>query len=148
MRNPVVAIVLLVLLGLVPIGVWSAMASTLDSVGMGRLYGKAILILTILAPLPFAGLLMILGAVLLRRTRRAGRIFATVGAAIVLVEVGALSIVWLGRVSSCIEGSSYCWDRMIEGGAGLVYALGHAALIALIWRVRERGGLNSARDAA
>jgi high-affinity K+ transport system ATPase subunit B len=145
MRNPVVAIVLLVLLGLVPIGVWSAMASTLDPAGLGRSIGKAILV--VLAPLPFAGLLMILGAAMLRRTRRAGRIFATVGAAIVLAGAGALSVMWLARVGRCIEGSSYCWDRMIEGGAGLVYALAHAALIALTWRARESGSANSARAA-
>ena len=134
MRNPILAVVLLVILGLVPIAGWLAMAASLESTGLGRSIGKAILV--ILAPLGFAGILMILGAVMFNRTRRAGRIFATVGAAIVALGIGILALVWFDRAGRCVEGSSFCTDLAVQG-AGLLYAIAHIGLIALIWRARR-----------
>ena len=135
MRNPILVIVLLVLLALVPIGAWLAMAASLDPVGLGRSIGKAILVL--LSPFAFAGVLMIVGAAMFNRTRRAGRIFATVGAAIVAVGAMVGAGLWLDRVGRCVEGSSYCADRLVEGGALLLYAFAHIGLIALVWRARR-----------
>jgi hypothetical protein len=140
MRSPAIAIVLLVLLALVPIGAWAAMAASLDPVGLGRSIGLAILV--VLSPLAFAGLLMILGAVMFKRTQRAGRIVATVGAGIVLAGALVLSGLWFDRVGRCVEGSSFCTDRLVEAGGFLLYGIAHAALIALIWRAR-RGDLSS-----
>lgn len=124
------------LFGLVPIAAWIAMAASLDPVGLGRSIGKAILV--VLSPGLVAGLLMILGAILLRRTRRAGRIYATIGAAIMLAGVGFLSVWWLTRATRCIEAASFCLDRMVEGGAGLAYAVVHGVLIVLLWRRSDR----------
>lgn len=135
MRNPVVAIVLLVLFALVPIGAWLAMAASLDPAGLGRGIGKAILV--ILAPLGFAGLLMILGAAMFNRTRRAGRVLATVGAAIVVAEVGFFAAIGLERGARCVEASGFCTDRLVEGGGLLGYAFAHVGLIVLVWRARR-----------
>ena len=95
------------------------------------------------SPLAFAGLLMILGAAMFNRTRRAGRIVATVGASIVLAGALVLSGLWLDRVGRCVDGSSFCTDRLAEAGGFFLYAIANAALIALIWRAR-RGELSSA----
>jgi hypothetical protein len=141
MRHPTLVIVLLVLLALVPIGAWLAMAASLDPVGLGRSIGLAILVL--LSPLAFAGLLMIVGAAIFNRTRRAGRIVATVGAGIALAGGLVLAGLWLDRVGRCVEGSSFCTDRLVEAGGFLLYAIAHVVLIALIWRAR-RGELSSA----
>src|SRR6185369_16438892 len=111
MRNPTLAIVLLVLFGLVPIGAWLAMAASLEPVGLGRSIGRAILV--VLAPLGFAGILMILGAAMFNRTRRAGRIFATVGAGIMFAGVGFLAALWLDRAGRCVESGSYCTDLLV-----------------------------------
>jgi hypothetical protein len=135
MRNPTLAIVLLVLFGLVPIGAWLAMAASLEAVGLGRSIGRAILV--VLAPLGFAGILMILGAAMFNRTRRAGRIFATVGAGIMFAGVGFLAALWLDRAGRCVEGGSYCTDLLFQGGGGFLYAIAHIVLIALVWRVRR-----------
>ncbi len=141
MRSPVVVVVLLILFGLVPIGAWVAMAASLDPAGWGRAIGKAILVL--LSPLALAGILMIVGAAIFDRTRRAWRIVATVGAGIVIAGAGILGTLWLGQAGRCIEASSYCWDRIVEGGGLLLYAIAHAGLIVLIWRAR-RDELSSA----
>jgi hypothetical protein len=141
MRNPVLVIILLVLFALVPIGAWLAMAGSLEPAGLGRSIGRAILV--ILAPLGFAGLLMILGAIMFNRTRRAGRIFATVGAGIVVVEIGIFAVMWLERAGSCVEAGRFCTDRVVETGALFLYAIAHIGLIALIWRAR-RDELSSA----
>jgi len=135
MRKPILVIILLVLFGLVPIGAWLAMALSLDPAGLGRSIGKAILVL--LAPLAFAGCLMILGATLFNRTRRAGRIFATVGSGIVVAGVGFLAVMWLDPVVRCVEASSFCTDRLVEGGFFFFYALAHVGLIVLAWRARR-----------
>ena len=135
MRSPTLVIVLLVLFGLVPIGAWLAMAASLEPVGLGRSIGRAILVL--LAPLGFAGILMILGAAMFNRTRRAGRIFATVGAGIMIAGVGFLAVLWLDRAGRCVEGGSYCTDLLVQGGGGFLYAIAHIALIALVWRARR-----------
>lgn len=141
MRNPVLVIVLLVVLALVPIGGWLAMAASLDPAGLGRSLGKAILVL--LSPLAFAGLLMIVGAAMFNRTLRAGRIIATVGAAIAGVGSVLLAAIWFGRARRCVEGVHLCTDNLVELGAMLAYAIAHFGLIALVWRAR-RGELPSA----
>jgi high-affinity K+ transport system ATPase subunit B len=141
MRKPLVAVVLLVLLALVPIGAWVAMAASLDPVGLGRSIGMAILVVT--SPFAIAGLLMIGGAAIFNRTRRAGRVVATVGAAIAGIGGVVVAAFWLERVGRCVEGSSFCTDRLVEGGGLLLYAVAHAGLIVLIWRAR-RGELSSA----
>ena len=134
MRNPILAIILLVVLALVPIGAWLLMAASLDPAGLGRSIGKAILVL--LSPLVFAGLLMIIGAAMLNRTRRAGRIVATVGAAIAGAGSLLLAAVWLGRARGCVEGLHLCTDNLVELGALLAYSIAHFGLIALVWRAR------------
>lgn len=136
MRGSVLIIGALCLFGLAPIAAWIAMAASLDPGGMGRSIGMAILV--VLSPGAVAGMLMILGAILLRRTRRAGRILATIGAAIMIAGVGFLSVMWLARASRCVEAGSFCVDRLIEGGAGLAYVLIHGVLIALLWRRDDR----------
>lgn len=141
MRKPAVIIVLLVLLGLVPVGAWGMMALSLEPVGLGRSIGKAILAVTAL--LPFAGGLMTLGAVMFKRTRRAGRILATIGAGIVGAGAGAAGIFWLAGAGRCVEAGSFCTDRLVEGGSLLLYAIAHVGMIVLIWRAR-RGELSSA----
>ena len=140
MRNPTLVIVLLILFALVPIGLWIAMAASLEPSGFGRNIGKAILVL--LSPAAFAGLLMIVGAAIFNRSRRAGRIFATVGAAIVGAGALILAGLWLERAGNCIEATRYCTDRLVEGGSLLLYAIAHIGLIALIWRTR-RGELSA-----
>ena len=135
MRSPTLVIVLLVLFGVAPIGGWLAMAASLDSAGLGRSIGKAILVL--LSPLAFAGLLMIIGAAMFNRTRRAGRIFATVGSGIVVAGALILAGLWLERTGRCVEGSSFCMDRLAEGGGFLLCAIAHIGLIALVWRARR-----------
>jgi hypothetical protein len=128
----VVVPVMLVVLGLIPIGLWIAMAASLEPVGLGRSLGRAILV--VLAPGAVAGLLMLAGAAFFARTRRAGRILATVGAGIIVAGVGFLALTWLERVSRCDEATRFCADRLAEGLGGLAYALLHAALIVLLWR--------------
>jgi len=135
MRSPVVVVVLLVILALVPIGAWLAMAANLDPSGLGRSLGKAILVL--LAPMAFAGLLMIVGAVLFNRTPTSARIVATIGAGIVALGSLLLAAVWLGRTRSCVEGLHLCTDNLVELGAMLAYALVHFGLIALVWHARR-----------
>ena len=135
MRNPVLVIVLLVALALVPIGGWLAMAASLDPAGLGRSIGKAILVL--LSPLAFAGLLMIVGAATFNRTLRAGRIFATVGAAIAGIGALLLAAVWFGRARRCVDGLHLCTDNLVELGAMLAYAFALFGLIALVWRARR-----------
>jgi len=132
MRSPTFVIVLLVLFGLVPIGAWLAMVASLEPAGLGRSIGRAILV--VLAPLGFAGILMILGATMFIRTRRAGRIFATVGAGIMIAGAGFLAVLWLDRAGRCVEGGSYCTDLLFQGGGGFLYAIAHIVLIALAWR--------------
>lgn len=141
MRNPILVIVLLVVLALLPIGAWLAMAANLDPAGMGRSIGKAILVL--LSPLVIAGLLMIAGAVMLERTRRAGRIVATVGAAVAGTGALLLTAIWFGRARGCVDGLHLCTDNLVELGAMLAYAFAHFGMIALVWRAR-RGELPSA----
>lgn len=135
MRNPTVVIILLVILALVPIGGWLAMAANLDPAGLGRSIGKAILVL--LAPLVLAGLLMIAGAVMLERTQNAGRIVATVGAAIAGGGSLLLAAIWLGRTRSCVDGLHLCTDNLVELGAMVAYAIAHFGLIALVWAARR-----------
>ena len=135
MRNPTLVIVLLVILALVPIGGWLAMAANLDPSGLGRSIGKAILVL--LAPLVLAGLLMIAGAFMLERTHNAGRIVATVGAAIAGAGSMVLAAIWFGRARSCVEGLHLCTDNLVELCAMLAYALAHFGLIALVWMARR-----------
>ena len=135
MRNPIVVIVLLVILALVPIGAWVAMAADLEPAGLGRSIGKAILVL--LAPMAFAGLLMVVGAAMFERTRRAGRIFATVGAAIAGAGSLILAAIWFGRTGRCVDGVNICTDNLVELGLMLVYAIAHFGLIALVWRARR-----------
>ena len=141
MRNPILVIVPLILFALVAIGAWVAMAASLDPVGLGRSIGRAILVL--LSPFAFAGLLMIVGAAMFNRTLRAGRIFATVGAAIAGLGALLLAAVWLGRARRCVEGLHLCTDNLVELGAILAYAIAHFGMIALVWRAR-RGELPSA----
>jgi len=111
------------------------MAASLEPVGLGRSIGRAILV--VLAPLGFAGILMILGAAMFNRTRRAGRIFATVGAGIMFAGVGFLAVLWLDRAGRCVESGSYCTDLLVQGGGGFSYAIAHIVLIALVWRARR-----------
>ena len=141
MRNPVLVIVLLVLLALVPIGAWLAMAASLDPAGLGRGIGKAILI--VLSPSALTGVLMIVGAAIFKSTRRAGRIVGTVGASIAGIVGLIAAVFWLQSAGRCVEGGHFCTDRLVEGGALLLYAIAHFGLIALIWRAR-RGELSSA----
>ena len=141
MRNPTLVIVLLILLGLVSIGLCVAMLANLEPAGLGRSIGLAIVV--VLSPLAFAGLLMIIGAAMFNRTHRAGRVFATVGSCIVVAGALILAGMWLERTGRCVEGSSFCVDRLAEGGGFLLYAIAHIGLIALVWRAR-RGELSSA----
>src|SRR5262249_19032884 len=113
MRKPSFTVALLIIFGLVPIAAWIAMAASLEAAGLGRSIGKAILV--ILAPLGFAGILMILGAVMFNRTPRAGRIIATAGVGIVIAGVGILAVMWLQGAGRCVEASGFCSDRLIEG---------------------------------
>jgi len=135
MRNPVLVVTLLAILGVVPIAAWLAMAANLEPAGLGRSIGRAILV--VLAPLGFAGVLMILGAVMFNRTRRAGRIFATVGAGIAAAGVGFLAVLWLGRAGRCVDGAGYCTDLLGQGAGGVVYAILHIGVIVLVWRARR-----------
>jgi hypothetical protein len=135
MRNPIVVIALLVVLALVPIGGWVAMAASLDPAGLGRSIGKAILVL--LAPMAFAGLLMIVGAVMFDRTRRAGRIFATVGASIAGAGSLILAAIWFGRTGRCVDGVNICTADHVVLGLMLAYSIAHFGLIALVWRARR-----------
>ncbi len=141
MRNPTVVVVLLVILALVPIGGWLAMAANLDPTGLGRSIGKAILVL--LSPLVLAGLLMLAGAAMFNRTRRAGRIVATVGAGIASAGALLLAAIWFGRAGLCVDGPHLCADNLVELAAMLAYAGANFGLIALAWRAR-RGELPSA----
>ena len=141
MRSPALIVTLLVLFGLVPIGLCAAMLASLEPVGMGRSIGLAIVV--VLSPLAFAGLLMIVGAAMFNRTRRAGRIFATVGAGIVIAGALILAGLWLDRAGNCVEASNYCLDRLAEGGSFVLYAIAHIGMIALVWRAR-RDELSSA----
>ena len=140
MRRPIVVAVVLAVLALPPIAAWLLMAASLEPGGLGRSIGRAILV--VLSPPAFGGLLMIVGALLLRRTRRAGSICATVGAALVAVEATILAGVWLERTGRCVDASSFCVDRIVEGGAFALYALAHVGLIVLVWSAR-RGELSS-----
>jgi len=140
MRNPTVVIVLLVLFGLVPIGLCGAMLASLVPAGLGRSIGLAIVVL--LSPFAVAGGLMIVGAAMFNRTQSAGRIFATTGAAIVAVGAAILAAMWSDRIGRCVEDSSFCTDRVVEGVGLLVYSIAHIGLIALVWRAR-RGELSS-----
>jgi hypothetical protein len=115
-------------------------AVTIDSAGWNRIFGRAFTIL--LAPFGFAGLLMIIGAAMLKRTRRAGRITATVGASLLAAGAAVFAVLWLDRIGRCVEGGSFCTDRLVEGGALLLYAIAHIGLIVLIWRAR-RGELSA-----
>lgn len=135
MRNPILVIALLVVLALVPICGWLAMAASLEPAGLGRSIGKAMLVL--LAPMAFAGFLMIVGAAMFNRTLRAGRIFATVGAAIAGAGSLFLALVWLGRTRSCVDGLHLCTDNLVELGLILAYAIAHFGLIALVWLARR-----------
>jgi hypothetical protein len=141
MRNPTVVIVLLVILALVPIGAWLAMAFSLEPAGLGRSLGKAILVL--LAPLAFAGFLMVVGAVMFNRAPCAGRIVATVGAAVAGAGSLLLAAIWFGRARGCVDGLHLCTDNLAELGAMLAYAIAHFGLIALVWHAR-RGEMPSA----
>lgn len=141
MRSPTLVIVVLVLFALVPIGACTAMLASLDPAGLGRSIGLAIVV--VLSPLAFAGLLMIIGAAIFNRTRRAGRIFATVGSGIIVAGALILAGLWIDRTANCVEASRFCTDRLVEGGSFLLYAFAHVGLIALIWRAR-RGELSSA----
>jgi len=143
MNRTALAGILLVVFGLVPIVVWIAMALNLEPSGLGRSIGRALLV--VLAPLPFGGALMILGAAFLRRTRRAGRIYATVGAAIVLAGVAFLSAVWMRRLASCGGPAGICTPELIEALAGFAYASIHGGLIALVWRGYRANAPASAR---
>lgn len=135
MRNPTVVIVLLVILALVPIGAWLAMAASLDPAGLGRSLGKAILVL--LAPMAFAGILMIAGAVLFGRAPISARIVATVGAAIAGLGSLLLAAIWFGRARGCVDGLHLCTDNLVELGLMLAYAVAHFGLIALVWHARR-----------
>jgi hypothetical protein len=141
MRNPIVVIILLVIFALVPIGGWAAMAANLDPSGLGRSIGKAILVL--LSPFVLAGVLMIAGAVMLERTRRAGRIVATIGAAIAGAGALVLAAIWFGRTGRCVDGVNVCTNELVVLGLMLAYAIAHSGLFALVWRAR-RGELTLA----
>jgi hypothetical protein len=74
------------------------------------------------APIALGGLLMIVGAQLLRRgVGRGGRIVATVGAAVVVGVGSFLSVIWISL------------DQPVIGSAGLFYAPLHGVAIALVW---------------
>jgi hypothetical protein len=141
MRHPTLIIVLLVLFGIVPLVLFAWMAASLEPSGLGRNIGKAILV--VLSPFVVAGLLMIVGSVMFNRTLRAGRIMATVGAAIVVAGTGFFGLLWLERVGRCVERGSLCNDLLMHSGGMILYALAHVALIVLIWRAR-RGEMSSA----
>jgi hypothetical protein len=141
MRHPTLIIVLLVLFAIVPFVLFAWMAATLEPSGLGRNIGKAILV--VLSPFVVAGLLMIVGSVMFNRTRRAGRVMATVGAGIMVAGTGFFGVLWLGRAARCIERASLCNDLLMHGGGMFLYAVAHVALIVLIWRAR-RGEMSSA----
>lgn len=125
----------LIVLGLVPIGAWIAIASTLEPAGLGRSIGQAILV--VLSPLPLGGVLMILGSALFQAKPRGGRIVATVGAAIVAVGALFLTTVWVRRFTGCGGPAGICTPELMQALGLLVYAMLHGALIAWVWRSRR-----------
>jgi len=140
LHHPVFVRLLLIVLGLVPIGVWIALASTLEPSGLGRNIGKAILV--VVFPMPAGGALMILGAALMGAKPRGGRIVATIGT--VIVGLGALffTVVWVRRFTGCGGPAGVCTPELLQALGLFGYALLHTALIALVWR----GRLRSAAD--
>lgn len=134
-RPPAFIRLLLIALGLVPIGVWLALASTLEPSGLGRSIGKAILV--VVFPMPAGGAIMILGAALMGAKPRGGRIVATVGS--VIVGLGALffTAVWVRRFTGCGGPAGVCTPELLQALGLFGYALLHAAMIALIWRRRD-----------
>jgi len=138
--------ILLIVFGLIPVALWIALAANIEPAGLGRSIGLAILVL--LAPLPFGGVLMIAGAAWLTRTRRLGRILATIGAAIMLIGVAILAIVWVRRFADCGGPPGACTGTLIEGLGGFAYALAHAGLIALVWRGAGAPQSSNARSSA
>ncbi len=131
-RNTTLVRVFLIAFGLMPIAAWIAFAANIEPAGLGRSIGRAILV--ILSPLPFGGLLMILGAGLFRLRPRAARIVATVGAAIVGLGAAFVAAVWVRRFASCGGPSGICTPELFEAFALLGYALLQGWLVVLTWR--------------
>lgn len=121
-------------LGLVPIGVWIAIAATLDPSGLGRSIGKAILV--VLSPLPLGGFLMILGGAMMNAKPRAGRILSTIGAAIVCIGALLFAGMWVRRFTGCGGPDGICTPELMQAVGLLGYAALHGGLIALVWRSR------------
>jgi hypothetical protein len=134
-RNSALIRILLVVFGLIPVGAWIAMAASLEPVGLGRSIGLALLI--ILAPLPGGGLLLILGAGTMAKAPRAGRIAATVGAAMVGLTVLFIAAVWARRFADCGGPPGICTPELLESLGLLAYALLQGGLAALVWRSRR-----------
>jgi hypothetical protein len=131
-RNPAFLRTLLVVFGLVPIGAWIAVASTLEPSGLGRSIGKAILV--VLSPLPAGGLLMILGGAMFAAKPGAARIVATIGAGMVFVGALFLAVVWARRFTGCGSRTGICESELLQTLVLVVYAAVHVALIVLVWR--------------
>lgn len=131
MRSLTLVTVLLIASSLVPIGLWLAMAASVEPAGIGRSIGRAILL--VMSPSAFAGLLMIAGAVMLHHTPQAARIVATIGTAVVLVAGFGAAAVLTRRYSSC---GGDCGEELFHAIAAFVYAFAQFGLIALIWRAR------------
>lgn len=132
MRSLTLVTVLLIVSSLVPIGLWLAMAASVEPAGIGRSIGRAILV--VLSPSAFAGLLMIAGAVMLHHTPQAARIVATIGTAVVLVAGLGAGAMLARSYANC--GGAGCGEELVRAVAAFAYALAQIGLIALIWRVR------------
>jgi len=112
---------LLVLIGLAAIGVVVvALPIVMGSLRGWSRYSDAVLLVH--APVVAGGVLMIVASDLLKRARRAGRVVATAGAALVAGAGTLLATAWMSL------------DQEAIGLVGLAYSLAHIAVIVLIWR--------------
>ena len=123
--------VLLILLALIPIAVWAytaygfAISYQMAEAGSRKTgYAAAILLLILagLTPAFIGGILMIVGAALLGRKPRGGRVTATIGIALIAISL-AVGLVFEGELSH---------PELLVGG--IAYILVHLGLIVWLWR--------------
>jgi len=130
MRHPLL-VFLLILLALIPILIWGYAAYGLAisyqaSEAGARKAGQAVAILLMvvlaLTPALIGGILMMVGAALLRRKPLGSRIMATLGIAIVVLTLA---------VALAFEGSAAHYSMVVTA---IAYALLHLGLVVWMWR--------------
>ncbi len=131
MRKPASIMASLILLGLVPIGVWAWLAYALVDVYLfaqagGRKGGQAVAIMffivLLFTPALLGGIMMVWGGALLARKPRTGRTVASIGTAIVLVSIAVSLLSFFG--ANAPRGMVF---------AAIAYLLVHCGLIAWLW---------------